>query len=71
MNKKLFFFSILVRSKIERYCSHVTKIMKFGTSHKADFLVIGVPNANIWHIYCGCSNLTILLQMSNMFIISN
>ena len=70
MNKKLF-FSILVRSKMERYCSYVTKIMKFETSHKENFLVFGVPNEDIWHIYCGCSNLTILLQMSNMFIISN
>ena len=51
MNKKLF-FSILVRSKMERYSSYVTKIMKFETSHKEDFLVFGVPNASIWCAKC-------------------
>ena len=33
MNKKLYFyFSILVRSKMERYYSYVAKIMRFETS---------------------------------------
>ena len=31
--------------KMERYCSCVVKIITFGTSHKRDFLVFGVPNA--------------------------
>ena len=35
MNKKLFFFLELLfaNSKMERYCLHVAKIMRFGTSH--------------------------------------
>ena len=51
MNKKLYFyFSILVYSKIERYCSYVVKIIRFETSHKR-FFVFGVLNVlNIWHL---------------------
>ena len=34
---------------MQRYYSHVAKIMRFGTSNKGDFLVFGVPNVpNIW-----------------------
>ena len=44
MNKKLFFFffSILVRtgSKMEQYYLHVTKIIRFGISHKGGFLCL-------------------------------
>ena len=45
---------------MERYCSHVTKIIRFGTSHKVVFLVFGVSNVpNIWHL----AHLTYLLWM--------
>ena len=37
MNKKLFFLAFLF---VFRYCSHVTKIMRFGISHKGGFLCL-------------------------------
>ena len=49
MNKKPFFFSILIRTIW--YYSYMTKVMKFETSHKRDFLVFDVSNvSNIWHL---------------------
>ena len=43
MNKKIFFFfyySCSYRSKMEQYYLHVTKIIRFGISHKGGFLCL-------------------------------
>ena len=45
--KNYFFFSIFIRTipKMERYCSHGVKIMRFETPYKRGFLVFDVSNA--------------------------